>query len=228
MAVPTQINELVEYSTNFDTRANASPQTFNLTTQQTDSYSAVHLPFIVAEQALADARASGTRSASLTAARDAAKRDLLKVARELYAFVAASTNVTDADKILLGVRVTDRTPSPVPVPISAPGVDVVAAAGTTVVVRIHGGASGRRGKPAGCVAAWVYSFVGPQYPSDPAAWDFNGATTGGTFAIEFPDSVPGGSQVWVCAAWINPRQEAGPTSTPVTTRVQGGGMLRAA
>ena len=84
------------------------------------------------------------------------------------------------------------------------------------------------GKPDGAVAAWVYSFVGTNYPTDPTEWDFQGATTRSTHEIVFPDSVANGAQVWICAAWINAKQEAGPVSVPITTNVQGGGMAQAA
>jgi hypothetical protein len=42
------------------------------------------------------------------------------------------------------------------------------------------------------------------------------------FDIVFPSTVAGGTQVWVRAAWINGKQEASPTSVPITTNLQGG------
>jgi hypothetical protein len=83
--------------------------------------------------------------------------------------------------------------------------------------------SNKRGKPAGAKAAYVYSFVGAEYPADAAAWTFEGATTRPRFQVGFPSTVAGGTQVWLCAAWVNAKQEAGPTSVPITTNLQGGG-----
>jgi hypothetical protein len=92
----------------------------------------------------------------------------------------------------------------------------------------YSGVPNKRGKPDGAVAAWVYSFVGTNYPADPSQWDFQGATTKSTHEIVFPDTVASGAQVWICAAWINAKQEPGPASVPITTNVQGGGMAQAA
>ena len=70
----------------------------------------------------------------------------------------------------------------------------------------------------------MYSFVGMDYPSDPTAWNFEGSTTKPKFDIVFPNTVAGGTQVWVCAAWSNAKQQTGPVSVPITTNLQGGGM----
>ena len=107
-----------------------------------------------------------------------------------------------------------------------PAVDVIRVSGRTVSLNVHDSASSlKRGKPAGATAAWVYSFVGENYPSDPTLWNFEGATTRPKFDILFPSTVAGGAQVWVCAAWINAKQEAGPTSVPITTNLPGGGAI---
>lgn len=152
----------------------------------------------------------------------------LNYARQLYSFVQSNAAVSDANKILLGVHVR-VIPTPIPAPGVRPGMDIVSVANRTVKVHIHDSASSnKRGKPAGTDAAWVYSFVGASYPTDPGAWDFEGSTTKSTFDIVFPNSVANGAQVWICAAWINGKQQAGPVSVPITTNVQGGGMGMAA
>jgi hypothetical protein len=108
----------------------------------------------------------------------------------------------------------------------APGTDVVSVVARTVTVHVHDTASSsKRGKPAGAVAAWVYTYVGSEYPSDLAAWEFQGATTRATHQITFADTLPAGQQVWIRAAWINAKQQAGPLSQPITTNLQGGGSL---
>ena len=49
-------------------------------------------------------------------------------------------------------------------------------------------------------------------------------TDGVVAEVIFPNTVPAGSQVWVCAAWINTHQQAGPVCRPVSTNIQGGGV----
>jgi hypothetical protein len=102
--------------------------------------------------------------------------------------------------------------------------DIVSTANRTVTISVHDSAgSTKRGRPAGTAAAWVYSFVGTSYPSDPTGWTFEGATTKPKVQVVFPNTIPGGTQVWVCAAWVNAKQQAGPTSVPISTNLQGGG-----
>lgn len=223
MSIPLKDSLLVPFSTNFNDRIVASPATFSLSAAQASAYTALHTPYVAAYNAMMAARADGTRSMSFTATKDSTKRALLNYARQLYTFVQANATVSDANKILLGIHLK-VIPTPIPPPGVAPATDVVSVNNRTVWVNVHDSASTtKRGKPAGATAAWVYSFVGTEYPSDPSAWNFEGATTKPKFGIVFPSSVAGGTQVWLCAAWINAKQQAGPTSVPITTNLQGGG-----
>jgi hypothetical protein len=223
MSIPLKDSLLVPFSTNFNDRIVASPSTFQLTAPQAAAYTPLHTAYVEAYNTMMAARADGTRSESLTAAKDSAKKTLLDYARQLYGIVSANDLVSDAEKILLGIHVK-VIPGSIPRPGVRPGMDFIGVNGRTVSVSIHDSASSaKRGKPAGAVAAWVYSFVGTEYPSDPLEWSFEGATTRAKFDIVFPSTVPGGQQVWVCAAWVNAKQEAGPTCLPITTNLQGGG-----
>ena len=225
MSIPVKDSLLVPYSTNFNDRIVANPSTFQLLPAQATNYTALHDPYVAAYDAMMAARADGTRSKSLTNAKDNAKRDLLIYARQLYSFVQSNNSVSQANKILLGIHLR-VIPAPIPRPGVQPAVDVIKVSGRTVSLNIHDSASSlKRGKPAGATAAWVFSFVGENYPSDPTAWNFEGATTHPKFDILFPSTVAGGAQVWVCAAWINAKQEVGPTSVPITTNLPGGGTI---
>jgi hypothetical protein len=225
MSIPLKDSLLVPFSTNFNDRIVATPATFALSAAQATAYTALHDPYVAAYNAMMAARADGTRSQSLTNTKDNTKRDLLTYARQLYTFVQSNNSVTQANKILLGIHLK-VIPAPIPRPGVQPAVDVIGVTGRTVQLNVHDSASStKRGKPFGATAAWVYSFVGANYPSDPLAWNFEGATTRPRFDILFPSSVAGGSQVWVCAAWINAKQQAGPTSVPITTNLPGGGSL---
>ena len=223
--IPLKDSLLVPFSTNFNDRIVATPATFALSAAQATAYTALHDPYVAAYNAMMASRADGTRSQSLTNTKDTTKLALLNYARQLYTFVQSNNSVTQADKILLGIHLK-VIPAPIPRPGVTPAVDVIGVSGRTVQLNVHDSASStKRGKPLGTTAAWVYSFVGENYPADPLAWTFEGATTRPRFDILFPSTVAGGSQVWVCAAWINPRQQAGPTSVPITTNLPGGGSM---
>jgi hypothetical protein len=65
--------------------------------------------------------------------------------------------------------------------------------------------------------------VGPDYPVDPSKWRYEGPCTGRKAAVVFDNSIPNGAEVWICAAWLNQKLQAGPTSIPLSTNLQGGG-----
>jgi hypothetical protein len=223
MAIPMKDALLVPWASNFATRISAEGNPYGISTGQQTEMTARTAAFTDAYNALMDARADGTRSAAMTQAKDTSKESLLLLARELYGIISSNPSISDADKILAGVHVR-ATPSPVPAPVVSPGVDVMSVVARTVTVNIHDSASStKRGKPSGCKSAFVYSYVGAEYPSDPALWNFEGATTKPKFQVVFDGSVPSGATVWITAAWANGKQELGPPSMPVTTNLPGGG-----
>jgi hypothetical protein len=102
-------------------------------------------------------------------------------------------------------------------------VDIKSVSGRTIKVRVHSSTSTRRGKPAGVAGANVYSHVGPTPPPSLNDWTLEGhANRPSAVEIALPADVPGGSMVWICANWYNPRGQAGPTSAPVSTNIPGG------
>ena len=225
MAFPSKDALLVPYSTNFNEILKSAPATYGVTEPQVTAFAAVQASYLSAVSTLDTARAGGTRSESLTAARDAARDRLLSVGRELYAFVSANTNISDEAKIALGVHVR-RGFTPRPAPTTAPTVAIAGVVDRTVKVTIYDPqTASKRGKPKDAVAAWVYTYVGDDYPSDPSAWDFQGAATRYSHQVVFPSGIPGGTKVFVMAAWINGKQQSGPPSLPVSTCLQGGGAV---
>ena len=229
MAVPTKDSLLVPYATNANDKLNANPGVYHMTADQASRYNMYCEPFVDAVKAVGDAKAAGVRSEVMVADKEEKKALLLKYARQVYAKVQADDDVSAASKIALGVHIRDHTRTPVGPPTARPDVDVVAAVLRTVTIHIHDNdAEGKRGRPANVASASVYSYVGAAYPSDPSQWTYQGTTGRSTHDIQFPDTVPAGAQVWVCAMWLNRRAEPGPVSLPVTTNVQGGGMQQAA
>ncbi|HEV7301906.1 MAG TPA: hypothetical protein VGN72_21405 [Tepidisphaeraceae bacterium] len=69
---------------------------------------------------------------------------------------------------------------------------------------------------------------GETYSSDPGDWEFAGAATRANFTFTLPEGIAPGTTVWTCAAWVSRRQQAGMLSLPASTRVQFGGVQKAA
>jgi len=222
MAIPTKDALLVPWANNFSARINASGNPYSVSAVRASEMTARTMAFDEAYGVLMTNRADGTKAESQTANKDAKKAALLEMARELYAFIAANTSISEADKILAGVHARSDKNSVISAPTARPTMDVVGVVTRRVRVSIHGSTT-TIAKPAGSIFAFVYTFVGETYPSDPTLWQFKGAATKSAYNIDFHDSVVSGAQIWVCAAWVNRRGETGPVSVPVTTHIQGGG-----
>ena len=226
MAIPTKDADLVDWSTNTAARLTAQPLLYGTTAAIATQYDGFHDAFVLAYDNLVAARASGTRSASLTAIKAGAKIDLLNFARPLYKQIQANTAVTAAAKIELGVHVPDVEPSPIPVPNFAPQLTVVSVDGRLVKVRLSDPANPtRRRMPAGVNGATVLSFVGATAPADLGEYKYEGNTSRTTIEILFPESAVPGTKVWLTALFFNERKQNGPACAAVGTLINYGGTI---
>jgi len=217
--LPNKDAALLAWGQNFFMRINPSPEIYGLTKTQSDAFGVKNTAYAAAYQTAIDPI---SRTRGKIAAKNAAREALKIDARLLASIIEGQANITNEQKIDLGLTVR-KTPSKNPPPTERPAVNIVSVTGRTVTIRIRDTAeSSKRGKPAGVLGASVYSYVGTTYPTDPTAWSFDGTTTKTTHAIVFADSVANGAQIWVCATWFNRKTETGPISIPVTTNVQGG------
>lgn len=218
--LPSADAQLLAWSTNFNSLINSTKGVgFGLTQAQAAEYTTKHTAFATAYQTAYD---PNTRTPPNITIKDEAKKQLDVMARELVRIVQSYPELTDDQRRELKITVRkQRTPQPPPT--VRPALTIVSVTGRTVTIKIREtGESSRRGKPADVLGASVYSYVGPTYPTDPTLWAFDGTTTKTTHSIVFPETVPNGSQIWVCAAWFNRKTETGPVSIPVTTNIQGG------
>jgi hypothetical protein len=210
--------DLYTGSAAFSTQISATPTAFGLVAAQATAYAAVNAAYATAYLAATN---PDTRTKGKVADLRQARANLKAAASDLAKIIDGTPTVTDGQRANLGLNVRAR-PSPIPAPVARPVMEIVSVAERTVTIRVRG-TSTRSGRPAGTKGAWVYSFVGTNYPSDPTGWSFEGATSKRNLQIVFPSTLAAGTQVWICAAWINGKQEAGPTCVPLSTNLQGGG-----
>jgi hypothetical protein len=216
MAVPTKDSLLVPYATNFSSRVTTSPLVFGLSAGQATALSAVVNPYLAAAQVVSS---PGNRSTSLVNIKNQAKTAMLPVLREMYGLVQANLSVADDNKLLLGVTLRAE-PSPIPVPGTWPGMDILSTIGRKVKVHLHDNTSEtKRAKPPGVVGAVITSYHGPN-PENPALYKWEGSTNRSTFEIEFPESVAPGTVVYLSAMWLNAKNESGPACPPQRTTIQ--------
>ncbi len=218
--LPDSDSALLAWSLNFKTRLSAAGPSYGVSTSQASNYADSHDLYA---QALQLANDSITRTKPIITDKDAKRTALKDYARQLAKVVYGFPGISNMqlDELELTVR---KQPSPINPPVVSPGMDIISVTGRTMKLTIHDSASStKRGKPAGSVAAWVYTFIGDDYPADPFLWDFNGASTKSKYEIAFASDLANGTRVWVTAAWVNAKGETGPIATPISTNLQGGG-----
>lgn len=216
--LPDQDSPLLAFTQQFATKLSATPTAYNCTAGQATALAALVTSYA---SALALALDPHTRGTSTIFAKQQAKKLLVAEIRALARQVQGSQNVTDQQRQDLGLPVKVG-PSPIPIPQVQPVMDIVSVVGRTVKVRLHQPATERRAKPKGVAGAYVFSFIGTTPPTDPSGFDFEGASTRGTFDVTFPASVAPGTQVWLTAAWYNPRNQLGPACDAIPVHLQYG------
>jgi hypothetical protein len=202
---------LLAWSLNFSTRISAAPADYNLTALAASSYAEFHSAYASALAACDP----NIRNKVAVVAKNSAKKLLKIQAQALANLIDGTLNVSAEQKTQLGLTVRKKA-QPVQAPQCAPEVDVVNVNGTTVTVRLHKEALGRRGRPAGVIGAAIFSKVSEtQPPMDPSQWHFEFNTGKTEFDTLFSDELPPGTKVWITAFWFNPNKTSGPGSMPV-------------
>lgn len=218
--IPSNDAGVLSYASNFSTIVTASAVALGLTTSQATTLSGLVLSYSTSLTASSD---PSTRGPAAVLAKDTARRTLVAYLRTLARIIQANPAVTNAQRFDLGLPARGTLPSPIPAPGEAPDVDVKSVSGRTILIRIHRASGSRRGKPYGVAGANVYSHVGATPPVSIVDWTYEGhVSRPNNVEVVLPADVAGGSTVWLCASWFNPRGQAGATSAPVSTNIPGG------
>ena len=225
MAVPTKDSLLVTFAPNFASIVTLAPTTYNITPAQATALTTASDNFVDAYNAQ---QAEGSRSKSLTTAKNSAKIALLSLLRPMYGAIQASTTVTPTQKVDLGIAIR-RMPTPQPAPSTAPVVSVVSVTGRSVRLRLRDAANPHRvGRPVGVASATILSYVGTTPPAGIGDWRFEANVSKTLLDVVFPDTVAPGALVWFTVFWSNRKDQAGPACDPVSAYLQFGSVSMAA
>lgn len=228
MSVPLKDTLLVPYVKNFSRLLTEAGETYHVTAEQAAAFSVLADAYLDAMGTLVAQRERGMRSAPQTSVKESTKADLLPVLRSYYALIQNSLDISNDSKLAIGVHVPKGHKTRSHAPAERPGVGIESVFARSIAISIYPlAASNRRGKVANATHAYVWSFVGKDYPADRADWRFHGEARTNRFELTLPPAVPSGAQVWVSASWVSARGEVGPPSNPVMTNIQGGGALPA-
>ena len=218
--LPQREADLVNWSTNFNTKISATPTAFGLDAAQATAYAALHTAFRNAYTAAND---PATRTPNAVQTKNDAKEVLIDGPggiRELVKVVQAYPALTNTQRVDLRITVPDAEPTPVPPPSEPPVLAVLSTLGRTVKLQLRDMAdSEKRGRPEGVAGATILMFVGEDAPVDPTLWVFCLNTTRTVVDIDVPPSLAAGAKIWFTAFWRNRRDEAGPAAVPVSARI---------
>jgi len=217
--LPTREAELLSWAQDFSGFINAFPANYGLTAEEADAYTVLVTAYAAAYGVATNA---ATRTRPTIATKNTTKKNLIVATRPLVAKVQIFPGTTDSMRRDLRITVRDTEPTPVPIPETSPRLEVAAVTGRTIKINLRPAEGEGRAKPVGVKGATVYYAVGEDYPQDISAWTFKGNTSLTTLDMTIPESVPGGSKVWLTAAWFNSKSQAGPATPPVETRIAGG------
>jgi hypothetical protein len=144
---------------------------------------------------------------------------LVTYLRSLVRVTQNAPTTTNAMRAELAIPLRDTIPSSIGVPASAPILTVRKVWGRQITCRLESADIEGRGLAPGILGAQVYTFVGEEPASDTQAWVNQGLCTRTNIVIQLADETPAGAKVWITAAWVNPRGQAGVACTPVMTGV---------
>jgi len=218
--LPSREAELNTWASTFNNHIVATPASFGLTVAQATAFTAL---FNTWQAFYLIANNPSTRTPSAIQSKNTFKDAMIDGPggiRQLVNIIQAFPDLTNTQRVDLGITVPDASPTPVPPPANPPVLTVVSTLGRVVKLQLRDFTdSEKRGRPEGVAGATILMFVGEEPPIDPVQWIFVLNTTRTTVDINFPPSVAPGARVWMTAFWKNPREQAGPTSVPVSARI---------
>ena len=218
---PHKDGELLTMATQASTAITLSPPTYGLTTGQASALATLVTAYTTAYDAATN---PATRTKPTLLDKDAAKAALVQNLRDLNRFVQATKTVTDGQKAAIGFPVY-ATRAPIPKPTNAPVLEVQSTEYRIAKVLAREPGVTRRGLPPGVHNLLVVSYVAQGStppPTDPLQWKLEGLPTRPQFSVEFASTLAAGSQVYLAAAYVNPRGQAGPLCPPVSFYIGGG------
>lgn len=163
--IPTKNSLFRAWIINFSALLTAAPATYGLTAPDAVIVDGVTDTFVAADTL---ANNPATRTAPTIAARDAARAAAEFVVRPYAVGISLAASVANEDKIAIGVTVRSTTPTPIPAPVVAPSIELLAARPLVQDLQIRQPGSTSKSKPAGCIAIEVARSVGTVAAVDPA------------------------------------------------------------
>lgn len=116
--------------------------------------------------------------------------------------------VSDSEKQYLGLKIADRTPTPVSIPVTHPVIEVDFSETRVHTLHLKDEALSGRAKPEGVRNAEVWVKTGGEQPLDDSEMSLAGTTSDGKLRLTYTQRQVG-LRAYYQARWINTRSQAG-------------------
>lgn len=207
--IPQSDPRALAWARTFSNGINADPAAFHI-----EPAEAAELALLVEQFAAAYrlARDPDTRTRPAVSRKNDA-RDLMKAKiRILARRIQGQAQLSDSQRMALGLNPLDVPSSPWPAPASQPKVSLSPLGARRSRVRLHDPAEpGRTGKPSRVTGAHLWVSYGAQPPADASACTFLGTVTRTRAVVSHPADKTN-TTAWIMAQWVNARGQAGPLS----------------
>ena len=213
--------QLADGATQLVTVVTPSPSSFGVPAAQLASFTTLKNSFV---SLLNQSSQPTSNTRAVNTAKNTARRALRQAAVLIAKVITGTPSVTDEQLVSLNLLPRTRGPA-VPMTRVAPIVNLLSCAGRIAKILVKDPSEqSRRGKTRGAVGINIFTYVGPQMPDNVEDYFFQGMTTRTTSEVQFSNSVPSGSLVWISVCWVGRRGELSAASTPISFTVQGGGV----
>ena len=214
---------LLNWLNNANAVYTASPETYGGSIETAAAFNSAVLAYASAYSA---ANEVATRTKTAVAAKNDARTTAKNQARQIASIAYGQADITNEQLTNLGLTVKDTSPTPAPVPDTAPMVSADMTSAISIRVSARNVATpDRKAKPAGVGTLEIRTIVTSTsaMPSgNPLTWptvDLVGRTTKDLFWMDQAEP----ATVWVSCCWVNTRNERGPFSEAVSVRLAGTG-----
>jgi len=162
--------------------------------------------------ALSMYRDPATRTPAVTREKNDAKKAYTVVMRPfIQGQLMHNSRVSDADRIMMGLPVYDRTPTRPPVPTSRPELGVDFSQFTQHRISAHDSETKSAGKPDHVLGFELWRKIGGTTEPSFEDMELVGLVTRTPYVVEYA-SVFRGEMAWYLGRWVNTRGEHGPKS----------------
>jgi len=214
--IPRRDTDVLAFTTVFAVNLSADPQSFGVSIDDAQRYVQMQQSFV---QAMRDVEGAGTRSPVAVSQKNEARRELVSFTRALARQIHGQIIVSNGQLQSLGLRVFKDHRTRTPPPATSPWVSVVQVEGNRVLLQLRSSPSpGSRVKPENVAGALIY-WTSDDPTRDPAAWKVLSPTSATRRWVVLPPELGEGRRVWFTAEWFNRRNQSGPRSACVSTRL---------